>query len=484
MNSIRQYLWTRLLWGSTGILVVGAVVLGLAVRTLDLLEFDSALETKARTLATLVLREGRAIEVDFAGEYMPEFEAAEDAQYFQFRFTDGSVIERSDTLGENDLPFLPVDPSGAVSQNLRLPDGRRGRFVQVTLSPRAGAHVEIEDLLSRSQIAASLTPAEALVVLSVARSREPLDALLLKVYFCLACMVLLILGLLALLLYRSLDRCLQPIVEMNAQIRNIGSDSLDKRIEIAISSAELDPVLCTLNRLLEDLQSAFTRERHFTSNIAHELRTPVAEFRAACEVGARWSDDPALVRERFENLRESACNMERMVKSLLDLSRVDSRAVVAEVSETCISELIDTCWAQEYDADEQLAIQMNNCIDPSVVINTHAAGLEMIASNLLQNAAAYRTPNTAVTCAWAPSHDGDWMLSISNHAQDLAREDLEHVFERFWRKDTARTGGSHVGLGLSLVQSLADMLGLGVTVDLSDEGVFTVSLIFPKSMCA
>ncbi|MDD2520385.1 MAG: hypothetical protein PHR34_05485, partial [Kiritimatiellae bacterium] len=103
MKSIRHYLHTRMVLGSFAILFAGSVILALMMRHLDIQEYDHALETKARTLATLVLREGRAIEVDFAGEYMPEFESVQDTEYFQFRLVDGMVIERSDMLGESDL---------------------------------------------------------------------------------------------------------------------------------------------------------------------------------------------------------------------------------------------------------------------------------------------------------------------------------------------------------------------------------------------
>lgn len=479
MKSIRQYLRNRIIWGAAAILATGSILLALAIRHLDVLEFDATLEAKARTLATLVLREHRTIEVDFAGEFMPEFETAGNTEYFQFRLLDGSVIERSDMLGERDLPFLPHAVGAPVFDNLRLPDGRHGRFVQIAFPPRSAGPKEAIQNGDRFQIPEGSDPSTAHVVLVVARSRTVLDALLRKVYLALAAVNVLLVGLLALLVRGALRKGLQPLSDLNLQIARLGPEALDQRVHLSDAPAEIAVFPGTVNSVMEALHAAFVRERRFTSDVAHELRTPVAEFRAACEVGSKWSDDPALVRRRFDNLRESAVNMERMLEGLLDLTRLDQDTVRIESTVTAIAALVDSSWERVCSGDVDSGRRLENNIDRSLHLNTDPVKLQQIIFNLLSNAVRYSPPGSAVGCASGRACDGEWELRFSNTTEHLAQEDLRHMFERFWRKDTARTGGLHSGLGLSIVQALADALGIEVVADLTADNVFTVRLRFP-----
>ena len=192
-------------------------------------------------------------------------------------------------------------------------------------------------------IPGSLQADSAIVVLGFARSREELDALLLTVYLTLAGMALLILGLIAILLRRVLRRGFLSVEEMNAQIRGLGPEAMHRRVILSAIPGELDAVVSSLNHLLDKLETSLQHERRFTGDVAHELRTPVAEFRAACEVGAKWANDPVLVERRFANLRESAANMERMLNDLLNLSRLDRGTAQIAPMATGMAALVDSC---------------------------------------------------------------------------------------------------------------------------------------------
>jgi len=480
VKSIRKYLYSRILWGSSVILVIGSVLLALAIRHLDIKEYDADLESKARTLATLVLREGREIEVNFAGEFMPEFETAENPEYFQVRLQDGSLIERSDMLGERDLPFFPDASGMPVFQDLQLPDGRRGRFVQIGFPPRLSGPEEGIQNEGRFQISEPNDPDFTFVVLGVARSRAELDALLMKVYFTLAGVDALLIGLIALLVYQAMGKGFRPLADLNAQIACLGPDTLERRIHLADAPAEIAALPAAVNSFLEVLQASFARERRFVGDVAHELRTPVAEFRAACEVGARWSEDPDLVRRRFRNLQESAVNMGRMLNGLLDLNQLDSGAVEARTIETRIAPIVESCWARVCSEGVESRHPFHNRIDPSLSLHTDPVKLEQIFFNLLENAASYSLSGSAVTCESNRSSNGSWEIFVASHPNALEIEDIDHIFERFWRKDSARTGGRHSGLGLSIVKALADTLGIKVSADLTIDRVFTLYLRFPS----
>ena len=300
-----------------------------------------------------------------------------------------------------------------------------------------------------------------------------------RIYLTLAAVDVLLTGLIALLVSGALRKGLQPLSDLNRQIAGLGPEALDRRILLPDAPAEIAVFPSTVNSVMEALHAAFVRERRFTGDVAHELRTPVAEFRAACEVGAKWSDDPALVRRRFENLQESAVNMERMLTHLLELSQLDSGTVRAQPAATGIASLVDFCWFRVCSEGIGSGHRLESSIDRSLNLTTDPVILEQIVFNLLNNAACYSPPGSAVVCKSGRISNDEWELRISNPTDALKQEDIPHLFERFWRKDTARTGGLHSGLGLSIVQALADALGIEVVANLTADKVFTVQLRFP-----
>jgi len=453
--------------------------MALAIRRLDLDEFDEALVEKAQALATLVLHEDHSIEVALVSEYMPEFERESDAEYFEFRLLNGTGMERSVSLGDNHVPFLPggIGTEKPLFENYGLPDGRKGRMVQILLDTGKADLKEYDGSLKNSKAVGRLDDDKRFVVLGLAHGREEVDDLLLRIYIALASVDALLLGMIALVVQRALNKGFAPLTAMNAQILDMRPDALERRIHLPATPVELRPVLSALNSFIEKLQAAFIRERCFTSDVAHELRTPIAEFRVACDVGAKWSDDPELVRKRFENLRDSAINMERKVNSLLELSRLDQGTVVVHKSITSVSELVESCWARLCE-DKALPIgRLENNIDRSITVDTDAVKLDMIIYNFINNAVSYSLPDSVVTCAGEISADGNCAIRISNQTEDLTADDLKNMFKRFWRGDLSRTDGRHSGLGLSIVKALADVLDIHIKVDLTEEGVFTASMV-------
>jgi len=483
MKSIQLYLRSRILWGSALILSIGSLVVALAIRNLDMNEFDEALLEKAQALATLVLREDHSVEISFAGEYMPEFERTENSEYFEFRLPDGTEIGRSASLGKHHMPFQAPDFNldVPVFTNYIFPDGRKGRMIQISLNP---TKVEIENAASSDKhfvIPPHIEKEGLFVVLGLAHGREELDTLLLRIYISLAGVDFLLLGLIALVVHIAIKKSFAPLASMNEQIRSLNPDSLERRIHLAATPLELQPVLSALNGFIEKLQTAFARERSFTNDVAHELRTPIAEFRVACDVGAKWSDDPELVRKRFENLRESAISMERKVNSLLELSRLDHGTVVVRKSTTVPADIVESCRLRLRDEKKLSMELLENRIDRTVTVETDAVKLDMIIHNFINNAFSYRVAGTAVVCTSESAAGGGYAIRISNQTEDLTKDDLKHIFERFWRKDLSRTDESHSGLGLAIAKELADVLNIRVEADLSQAGIFTISIIFSEN---
>ena len=464
-----------MVWGAAAILSTGTLFLALAIRHLDIHEFDEILESKARTLAALVLYEHGFENANMADATLSEAGSEKNDAFFQFRLLDGTGVLRSSTLGENDLPFNRNAAEAPVFRNLRLPDGRRGRFVQIGFDD--GDSLRQTDASPHANRKEGT--ADPRIALTFAQSREKLDALLTRIYLSLAAVDVLLVGLIALLIHVALNKGLQPLAHLKTQLAHLGPDKLATRIHLPQAPSEIAEIPVLINSFMEALQAAATREQRFTSDVAHELRTPVAEFRAACEVGARWSDDPNLVRKRFENLKDSALNMERMLEGLLELSRMDRGAPQIRVSAIHVHPLVNTCWSRVCPSGDRPRRRLDNRISRDLTLDTDPVILEQIVFNLLDNAASHSPPDSTVACDSAQTQDGACELRFCNPAGSLAPEDLTHIFERFWRKDAARTGGSHSGLGLSIVQSLANAIGVQTSAELAIDGIFSFTLRFP-----
>ena len=475
MKSIRQYLRLRVVWGAAAILSTGTLLLALAIRHLDIHEFDEILEAKARTLAALLLHEHGFEKANSTDTSISDTGLDKGDAFFQIFLIDGTEILRSSTLGDQRLPFKPDARDASVFRNLRLPDGRRGRYVQIMLA-NENTPQQHDGSPHANDRSSTSTPKYAILF---AQSREKLDALLTRIFLALAAVDVLLVGLIAILIHDALSKGLQPLDNLKTQIAHLGPENLATRIHLPEAPNEIAEFPVLINSFMEALQMASAREQRFTSDVAHELRTPVAEFRAACEVGARWSDDPNLVRKRFDNLKDSALNMERMLVGLLEISRMDRGVLQIHTSPIRVQPLIDACWSRVCRGDDRPKRRLDSRVSRELTLDTDTLILEQIVFNLLGNAASHSTPESTVVCESARTPDGGCELRISNPADTLDSEDLQHIFERFWRKDLARTGGHHSGLGLSIVKELANALGVQASAELTQAGIFIFTLRFP-----
>lgn len=479
MRSIGHFIQSRLFVGMALTMMLGAILLAAAMRFLDIREFDAALTTKARTLSTLIFQHPNAIEVDFADEFLPEFERENDTEYYQVRLMDGAVVQRSDKLGDADLPILLDHPGEKVLHNLTLPDGRRGRMVQIAVAPRTDKRAIDEDESDLFPLPVNLDTHRPYVLLTVAWGRQQLDTVLWTVYTIVLVIMALLIIMLMLVARKFLRLGFHPIENMNRQIRELGPKSLDRRVRLVETPAELEPALVALNGFLDDLQKAFVREQRFTNNVAHELRTPVAELRLASEVGIKWPNDPELVRKRFEEIRELAISMEWKVNGLLELSRLDNQTTTIQRTEIPLRDFIDAIWRKMQDGHNPSGLILVNNIPDTVTILSDEVRLDMIIHNLMQNALSYSRVSTELIVGGQKESDGKFTMTLSNQSDHLEKQDMEHIFDRFWRKDASRSDHRRLGLGLSITKALTELLGIDLAAELTPDHLFIVRLSFP-----
>lgn len=483
MHSIRQQISSRLLTGASVLLLIASFALGTAIHSRLVGELDHTLETKIRALAALTSREAGFIEFDFSPAQMPEFDhGANEPEYFELRLPDGRLLAKSPSLGENELPQAGSPEEESVYGDVILPGGDQGRIARLLIPIRV-EELEIEPLENEEDnedivsIVEFDEEAPNALAITVARSRDDLDALLRGFYGTLCAIGLLLLGGLALLTRYVVQRGLQPIADINAQVGAIRPHALESRIGLAAPPEELSAIVTAINGLLARLQSAFAKERRFSSDVAHELRTPVAELRTACEVGAKWPENPHDTRQFFNDVRDIAAQMERVVSNLLTLARCDEGDIPIVIEAVDLDAFVRACAERAFavTGDATTSIQYSGIA--GAIIQTDRGKLQMVLQNLFDNAATYRAPNTPLRCH-IDRRGAIVELRIENEVNSLAREDVAHMAERFWRKDRARTGGTHAGLGLSIAQALAEKLGLDLKLELRNANTFCARVAF------
>ncbi len=482
MKSIQHELMAWILGGTLVLIVATGVLMSTVVHWRLLADFDAALENKARVLATLVLREGKTVEVDFAGEFMPEFGRNESPEYFQFRFQDGTTIERSDRLESQDLPFVPAPPEAVVFRDFRLPDGRSGRFVQISFPPREGAVQEPPPGEIRPVIPDSVESGKTLVVLGLASNREELNQRLFSMYLAIGGMDALLLLSIGMLSRWSIRRGFRPIHTLDAQIGRYQPSELDFRIDLPHAPTEIQSIPETVNRLLDRGETVLARERRFSSDVAHELRTPIAELRAACEVGAKWPEDKEMVRQLNADTLDATLHLEQIVVNLMELARCDGDRATFKPTAVPVPPLVEACRARLDPEIQKRKLHLDNRIAAGLTLNTDREKFDMIVRNIVDNAVAYSPPGGEIVCE-SLADGTTTVLRFRNPTASLRPEDVPHIFERFWRKKhLAHEEDHHSGLGLSIVQSFAETLGMGVDVALSPENTFEIRLSIPAEI--
>ena len=482
MKSIRRELTIQILAGALVLLLVAGSLFFAAIYQQLVGDFDRMLDAEADVLARNSERKNSLIVWDVPDAYQTGSRETADPVYCQLFLEDGTVAGLSKTLGVENLPRLGGREHAIW--NARLPDGRRGRLAQKIFVPAADntdPQTGVEDPREQTfTIPESMNPADVRLVLVVARSREPLDRVLRTLGLAGGAVAVLLSCGLALLVRHAIARGLRPIDEMNAQIAAIAPAALAARLKVAEPPVELAAIETAVNRLLDRVERAFEKERRFSSDLAHELRTPIAELRTACEVGERWPDDVESTRQFFSDTRTTALHLEKIVATMLALSRSENGAAPVQTQRIGMQALVRECWRHAASAAEGKTLRFEEHIAPELNVECDRDQLEIILRNLMDNAIAHSEPGTAVECAANATTDGV-EVRLTNTAKDLERADLEHVFDRFWRKDAARTDRNHIGLGLSIARGLCEMLGLRLSVDLREDRRFEARIAFPQS---
>jgi signal transduction histidine kinase len=472
VKSIRHTLITTLSVGFFTLFAVLGTVHYLHLKHVLLDQFDRNLLNKANTFASLTeLSETGEIDFEFAEFPVSEYEAAPGAEYYQVWKAEGGVLLRSPSLHSADLPRLEAVEIPPRIEDVRLPDGRSGRATSLLFSPHlpqeAAKGIQLANDIGR-------------FLLVMARSREELDATLGTLLS-----GVLILGFLslvgtALVVWWTVGYALRPLNRIARETESLDANDLNHRFSTEAVPEELHPIALRLNELFKRLEAAFHRERRFSADISHELRTPITELRTLTEVWLQQASDPTANEDPnpyFKDALAIADRMEHLVETLLALVRCQSDRQTFSEEEFNVSALVDEVWAKYEEEAKTKGLRSEICHPPVVILRTDRSLLAAIFSNLFSNAVAYTPRKGHLGCYIEARADrSEITINFMNTHIDLTPDDLNHLFDPFWQKDSSRRDENHYGLGLSLVHAYADLLNLKLQVSLQRSQLIEISI--------
>lgn len=279
-------------------------------------------------------------------------------------------------------------------------------------------------------------------------------------------------------------RALSPIHKISKTAQEIGEGDLSKRLDFPNSGDEIAELATTFDQMLDNLEAAFLREKQFSSDASHELRTPIAVIMAHAEEAlANQNADESSYRTSLEIIGEKAKDMQRMLSQLLMLARGYEQSLSSEMMDLDIAQVLeDIAEEMQPRADEKnINIQLN--LEKALWMQADLMLFTRMLMNLIDNGIKYGRENGLLLIILRrieSSEKGKEIeLIIEDDGSGIPAEDLSHIFERFYRSDKARSGNGF-GLGLSIVQWIATLHGGEIIVE-SIEGSGTRMIMhFPS----
>lgn len=271
------------------------------------------------------------------------------------------------------------------------------------------------------------------------------------------------------LVKRAVSSGLMPLEEFSNNLVDISL--ADKTAEVVLKNKveELLHIQHSLNTFISENRSLYMKEQRMTSDIAHELKTPIAELINLAEVTLKFPNDPSLKATFTNDVLDISKRLEKVVSSIMLFHRYNNECF--ELNDVFDAVQVVTRLSANYKR-----VQINS--QPDMLVTSNLFAFETILTNLLKNAAAYSPKDSLINVNIEALADKSIQISVSNTCTSaLSKQDLEYIFDPLWQKDSARTSTENFGLGLSIVKSFTKGLGGTIGVEVENEVIhFRVNL--------
>ncbi len=425
--------------------------------------FDERLTEVARAAALLVGRDGTRTS-NLEAELLPSLDQSRGATSFEIWNEDGSVLARYPPQVR--LVRHPPQHGPPRFETVSLPEGGTGRLYVAWFELRP------------KETAASVPGRVGVAVLRDAELLERRLARLRRILWTCAMGTMLLSGLVVSSVIRWSTR---GVAHVSSRIATLDASSLGERLDVEDLPDELRPPFAKVNELLKRIEQVLSRERQFSADVTHELRTPLAGLRTILEVsGSRErsaSEHRASLRDALEVVRQ----LEAIVENLLALAQLGAGRMAEEnPEEIAIGDLVNSCFKPLSGFADARELRFDNWVAPTASIVADAVKLRLITSNLISNAVQYTAEGGWITVESEPAQG--LVLRVRDSGPPIPEGALAKVFDPFFRVERSRSGSSeHFGIGLTLVRGLCEACGYRVSADNEPGGGVTFTVTTPPS---
>lgn len=259
--------------------------------------------------------------------------------------------------------------------------------------------------------------------------------------------------------YFFVSRTLRPVSRITSTARAIyEEEDLSKRIGLTGEKNELYKLAETFDLMLEKVEKSFEKEKQFTSDASHELRTPVAVILSQCEYLLEDTQLSQETRSAVEVIQRKAGNMAKIISQLLFLSRADQNRQVIHKEYLELSLLTEMAAEEQQEIAQTKGIRIETDIQEGVQGYVDETLFIRIWMNLIGNGISYGKENGWLKISMKEK-EGILFGSVEDNGIGITKEQLPHIWERFYQADASRSQRDGAGLGLPMVKWIVQIHG-------------------------
>ena len=297
--------------------------------------------------------------------------------------------------------------------------------------------------------------------------------------------VLLLIALSFFISYFNTKRTIEPVVNMSRHVRKISSSELDTVLPVSSRNDELDELARTFNSLFIRIKKDFDRERQFSSDVSHELKTPLAVISGQAKLLLRWGkDDKNQLETSLNSIASEARSMQVIIENLLQISRYESGRLKPEFVNVNVFELFERLQREFMHIDSEIPIEVTVDCDKDLEVVSDSELLHQMFTAFMSNSIKFCNKELCCISLKAFREDGKIILSESDNGAGFSRKDLPNVFNRFYTGDQSRTRNAQknsTGLGLAIAKTITSVLGGKIKAANTSQGGALITVRIPEN---
>ena len=282
---------------------------------------------------------------------------------------------------------------------------------------------------------------------------------------------------------------IRPIERITREAKKRSISNIDKALPVSRHLDEIDELAQTFNKLFIQIKNDYDREKQFSSDVSHELKTPVAVISGQANLLLRWGkDDPKQLETSLKAIKQEAFTIQNIIDTLLQISRYESGLVKPEYTNFDLRELFEFIKKETEFLGHEKKAQVSIILDEDMELFSEPEMLHQIFTVFISNSLKFSSPDKECKISLEAHRvtirgKKKLILIESDNGPGFAEEDLPKIFNRFYMGSQSRTRDikkHSTGLGLSIAKTLCESLGGKINAGISESGGARLSIVFDE----